>query len=274
MYHYVYRITNILINKHYYGKRSSKIHPKEDLGVKYFSSCGDKAFINDQKDNPQNYKYKVVFTYDTAQKALAKEIYLHNYFEVAKSLNFYNKAKQTSTKCDVTGTGLVVNIYCYYTNKLLAKKVIARDWCEEHNYCTPSLMRTLIGDPSKPHNSNYKSLKYNPCHTKGIYAVKYVYGETPIPKNFSKTHILESKNEHARKTGRSLLLVTIKNYFTEEVIAEKVNIISWCKNNKYDASALYKTLKADRDRPHSSNNKKLETFNLHHTNGVYAVLVK
>jgi hypothetical protein len=37
-YHYVYRITNIITNKHYYGKRSSMVGPFEDLGTTYFSS--------------------------------------------------------------------------------------------------------------------------------------------------------------------------------------------------------------------------------------------
>jgi len=58
-YHYVYRITNILTNKHYYGSRSCNILPKNDLGFKYFSSSKDNDFIIDQKINPQNYKYKI-----------------------------------------------------------------------------------------------------------------------------------------------------------------------------------------------------------------------
>ena len=45
MYYYVYRITNKLLNKHYYGSRGSKIEPKLDLGIKYFSSSTDKNFI-------------------------------------------------------------------------------------------------------------------------------------------------------------------------------------------------------------------------------------
>lgn len=35
-FHYVYRITNTKINKHYYGVRSSNIEPYKDLGIKYF----------------------------------------------------------------------------------------------------------------------------------------------------------------------------------------------------------------------------------------------
>ena len=96
VYHYVYRITNIIENKHYYGKRSSKVPPKLDIGVKYFSSSTDKAFIEDQKANPQNYEYKVVSIYSYCEEALLKEIKLHNKFDVGKSDRFYNKSKQTS----------------------------------------------------------------------------------------------------------------------------------------------------------------------------------
>lgn len=40
-YHYVYRITNKVENKHYYGSRSSNVPPIEDIGKKYFSSSSD-----------------------------------------------------------------------------------------------------------------------------------------------------------------------------------------------------------------------------------------
>ena len=49
--HYVYRITNIILKKYYYGVRSCRIEPKKDLGHKYFSSSTDKLFIQDQKRN-------------------------------------------------------------------------------------------------------------------------------------------------------------------------------------------------------------------------------
>ena len=62
-YHYLYRITNLVENKHYYGIRTSKdTLPHQDLGVKYFSSSTDKDFIQDQKDHPENYRYTVVIT--------------------------------------------------------------------------------------------------------------------------------------------------------------------------------------------------------------------
>jgi hypothetical protein len=82
IYHYVYRITNLVENKHYYGKRSSKIKPILDLGHKYFSSSRDKNFIQDQKANPTHYKYKIVANFETSESALTFEIKLHNKFNV------------------------------------------------------------------------------------------------------------------------------------------------------------------------------------------------
>ena len=90
-YYYVYRITNIVNNKHYYGSRVSKIHPKEDLGTKYFSSSRDKEFMQDQKENPQNYKYKVVKIFDNNRDKEIYEAFLHYYFKAKDSDNFYNK---------------------------------------------------------------------------------------------------------------------------------------------------------------------------------------
>jgi len=103
-YSYVYRITNILLNKHYYGVRTSKNNlPKDDLGIRYFSSSRDKEFIQDQKINPQNYKYKIIYVTKMRKVAMKLEIKLHNKFEVATNENFYNRAKATSLSFDTSG---------------------------------------------------------------------------------------------------------------------------------------------------------------------------
>jgi len=69
-YHYVYRITNIKDKLYYYGTRTSSIKPKLDLGIKYFSSSNDKDFIQDQKDNPLNYKYKIIKIFNIRKEAI------------------------------------------------------------------------------------------------------------------------------------------------------------------------------------------------------------
>ena len=106
-YHYTYRITNIIENKHYYGSRTTSKYketlPKDDLGIRYFSSSANKWFIKDQRENPQNYKYKILKIFKTRKEAIKLEIKLHNMFNVSINESFYNKSKQTSTKFDTTG---------------------------------------------------------------------------------------------------------------------------------------------------------------------------
>lgn len=101
-YHYVYRITNTVEQKHYYGARSSNIHPTQDIGIKYFSSSSDKEFIAEQKLNPDNFKYKVIKIFETREEAIAMEIKLHAKFNVGVNESFYNKANQTNTGFDNT----------------------------------------------------------------------------------------------------------------------------------------------------------------------------
>lgn len=106
-YHYVYRITNKLLNKHYYGDRSCDCHPSEDLGKKYFSSFSEKWFKQDQKTNSQNYKYKIIRIFETSrQDAKNLEIKLHRKFDVKNNPNFINKANQLTTGFCTSGTSL------------------------------------------------------------------------------------------------------------------------------------------------------------------------
>ena len=104
-YHYVYRITNTELNKHYYGTRSSRIEPSKDLGFKYFSSASDVSFRDDQENNPQDYKYTIVSEFDSREEALELEVILHAKFDVGVNESFYNKARQTSTGFDFDCTG-------------------------------------------------------------------------------------------------------------------------------------------------------------------------
>jgi hypothetical protein len=102
--HYVYRITNKKENKHYYGVRSTISSPYDDLGVKYFSSSTDHDFMESQKNEKENYKYKIVRIFSTREDAIALEINLHEKFDVARNPNFYNKARQTNSSFDLEGT--------------------------------------------------------------------------------------------------------------------------------------------------------------------------
>ena len=101
-YHYVYRITNTQEKKHYYGARSSKIEPKLDLGIKYFSSSKDKDFIQEQKENKDIFKYKVIKIFQARKEADKHEIFLHNKFNVKSHKQFYNSINAGTINFTVT----------------------------------------------------------------------------------------------------------------------------------------------------------------------------
>ncbi len=90
-YHYLYRITNKELNKHYYGVRSSDIEPKQDLGIKYFSSSSDKEFIKEQKRCSYKFKYKIIKMFNTREEAMDEEIKIHTRLNVDSNDKFYNK---------------------------------------------------------------------------------------------------------------------------------------------------------------------------------------
>lgn len=97
-YHYVYRITNLVEGKHYYGVKSSQKSPYLVMGKSYFGQpITNDWIIQDQKDNPSHYKYKVLKCFDTRKEANAGEIKLHRKFNVAANpLKFYNGCNSTS----------------------------------------------------------------------------------------------------------------------------------------------------------------------------------
>lgn len=98
-YHYVYRITNILTNTHYYGCRTSFVKPCLD---NYWSSC--ESLKNDIKNiGIFFFKKKIIKIFKTRKKAIEFEIFLHNKFNVGLNPKFYNKVKQSSIKFDTTG---------------------------------------------------------------------------------------------------------------------------------------------------------------------------
>jgi len=148
MIHYTYRITNNITKKHYYGTRGALI-PKEDLGIKYFSSSSDKEFIQDQKDNPQNYKYKIVFIFDNREDAIKMEIKLHNKFNVGINESFYNKSKQTSTGFDRSGCKLTIN------HKKLISPLGRKLSKETKNKIGKGNLNKLVSNKTKQRQSNY-----------------------------------------------------------------------------------------------------------------------
>lgn len=73
MYHYVYKINNKKTKQYYIGGRSSKVKPEEDLGHEYFSSSCNKRFINEQKENPEQFVYEIIKTFSNRKEAFEYE---------------------------------------------------------------------------------------------------------------------------------------------------------------------------------------------------------
>ena len=90
--HYVYRITNKRLKKHYYGVRSCLCLPIKDLGIHYFSSSTDEKFMKDQKDHPEDYKYKIIKEFENRKDTEYFEKYLHTKFNVSTNEHFITNA--------------------------------------------------------------------------------------------------------------------------------------------------------------------------------------
>ena len=214
MYHYVYRISNIKLNKHYYGKRSSKKLPANDVGIKYFSSSKDKDFIKDQKQNPQDYEYVVVAICDTAKEAIELEIYLHDYYDVGVNPRFYNRSKQTAIGWDTTGVA-------YSKERIEKLKAVRKKLNFKHTEEAKEKMRAA---------------KYGNSWNKG--------------KKHTKT-VIEKLKEKAKKgtSSPNAVLVDIFDHKTDKLVASGVCLSEWCKDDKSLRSNLALSLKGDRSLP-------------------------
>lgn len=217
MFYYVYRITNTKEKKHYYGKRSSRIPPHEDIGIKYFSSSKDLLFIEDQKQYPEKYKYKVVSLHRTAKEAVQREVLLHDKFSVHTNPSFYNRAKQTSTGFDTTGI-----TYSAERIEQCRKQSSGRKHTAE--------AKKRISEANKGNTWNLGRR-----HTKESIALMAAKAKRGI-------------------AHPNAVLVDIFDFTTDALVAERVVLNEWCKSDKSLRSNLSATLKADRSKPKSRHN--------------------
>ena len=94
MYYYTYLLINEDNGMMYIGKRQSKVPPDQDI-----SYMGSSNYV------PKEECDKIVLSeFNTSLEATEDEMRLHSTYDVATNQEFYNKAKQTSTKFDTTGT--------------------------------------------------------------------------------------------------------------------------------------------------------------------------
>lgn len=261
LYHYVYRITNIVERKHYYGKRSSRVPPVKDLGITYFSSSADANFIMDQKENPQNYRYKVVSVHTDAVSAISKEIKLHDKFNVHKNNSFYNKAKQTMNKFDRTGQK--------HSEQSIQKMKLAQKGRTVTEAAKEKLRKANTGKTATEETKLKLSLshlgkKHSEEARKNMSKARsgvnhHYYGKTLSEETKRKMSEARSGVKNANSK-----LANIYDRYTDKIIAENVVLSEWCRNNPgYSVSNLSRTAKADRNSPSSLTNR-------HYHKGLYA----
>lgn len=224
-YHYVYRITNVKENKHYYGSRSSVVSPEDDLGIRYYSSISSKEYkwlIEDQKKNKHNYKYKILKVFNNNKEKIIYESYLHIRFNVKSSIHFYNLSNQTPTGFNTNG---VVGPM----HPLFGKP---RDISTR-----TKISKTLTGKYATEDHPNYGIKKPE-------YALKCLGAGNPM---YGKTHSAEtlvmlsnsSKGENNSQAKR------INIYDSEGTLMHECNgtFKSICNANNYPFSAFGKALR-------------------------------
>ena len=130
--------------------------PKPKLMKLLRTDSTDKDFIKDQKENPQNYRYKIIHVFMKRSDAVLLEIKLHNKFNVNINESFYNRSKQTSVGFDVTGTTHSISVKLKISDSLIGKTK-GRVKTEEH--------RTKISNTLRGHvQSEQTRLKKSESH--------------------------------------------------------------------------------------------------------------
>jgi hypothetical protein len=77
---------------YYIGSRQSNCDPKDDLGVKYFSSSSNENFINEQKKNPSRFKYEILSLHNSRMEAFDEEIRVQIELDCLNDEMCYNKS--------------------------------------------------------------------------------------------------------------------------------------------------------------------------------------
>lgn len=199
--HYVYRITNLKTKKHYYGSRVSVINPKDDLGIYYFSSSSDKHFINSQKVNPQDFKYKIVKIFNNKDDMNMYESFLHQYFNVRDHELFYNRYNQNMYAFCPSG---LVSVKDKYGNNFAVTSEIYKNG--KHKHVTSGTV-TVKTDEGKHFRVKLTDPRYLSgalkANTKGTILVydSYLEKYKRIPVNG-----LEMSNDNIKVFSKNMIL--------------------------------------------------------------------
>ena len=93
-YYYVYKITDKKRKRYYIGSRTSHIPPEQDLGHIYFSSSGNKKFLEEQRNIPNQFTYEIIKTFSNIEQALKYKEELIQQNNALTDPKYYNGRKR------------------------------------------------------------------------------------------------------------------------------------------------------------------------------------
>jgi len=209
--HYVYKITNLnpIDDEQYYiGVHTTKIKTLETDGY-----MGTSKYLTEAMNiqGSHNFVKQILSTWNTRKEALQEEIRLHEQYDVAINITFYNRSKQTSTKFDTTGTKITHSLE---RNRKISKKLTGKKQSEEQKENNRRAQLKL-----------YENGYINP--TKGI--------------TLTENHKQKISNNHARISGtENHMTKTILIFDTEDNLRFKTSgsFIKFCDNNGLPSNKL------------------------------------
>lgn len=262
MIYYIYRITNVVENKHYYGYRGTNNKPENDLGKKYFSSSTDKDFLKLQKTNPEQFKYKVIKEYQTKEQAVLKEVELHAKFDVKNHPKFYNLSNQLSLgfsannkgrpglKGSDNGMAKEINIYDSKCNLKLTSYGSFEDFCKD-NKLPLTTFRNSYYNGGRPiflaKDRKTYAAKNDYENYIGWYAL-YSYEENHTLEHYQQLVEIEKQKDNERRqniskrfNGNKNNFKDIKIYNSDRECVYEVDeaFLDFCEVNNLPKSALW-----------------------------------
>lgn len=168
MNHYTYKLT-FTDGRKYIGVRSSKCLPEED-----FKYLGSSKHIKDLEVLDK----EIISTFKSRKEAVQHEIYLHDIYDVARSDEYLNKAKQTTTGFDTSGMKLHRSAE---HNEKIRKSLTGRIRSESERL---AISKAKLGKSNGPHSEETK-LKLSKARL-GVEG--YKKGETFDPQHHTKAY--------------------------------------------------------------------------------------
>lgn len=265
--HYMYRITNIILKKYYYGVRSCYIEPKKDLGHKYFSSSTDKLFIQDQKRNPKNYEYKIIRCFKTRKSAELFETKLHTKFQVQIHEAFYNKAINTNMGFSVVGTKQTPEHTAKIVKHSKGKTYEERYGKERAEEIKNKLRNRIVSDETRKKLSETRKATIASEETRRAISngIKKRYTKPDFLASFSETMAIVNRDpEKRKKAGQK-----IKEKWNDQEYLEKMKQRPHVSNSKAlkekwnDTEWRHKVLKSRTEK----NRERMKLFDVFDATG-------